>query len=85
MSLARAGPTRRGQPLRAARPGDDAEQDLGLTDPGPLPATRKSAASASSSPPPSAGSAIAATTGLGRAAISDMAAWGRAERSAISA
>ena len=42
------------QPLRAARAGDDAEQDLGLTQARRLPATRRSHAHASSSPPPSA-------------------------------
>ena len=35
-SLARAGPTSAGQPLRAAAAGDDAEQDLGLAEHGPL-------------------------------------------------
>ena len=52
--LGPARPDQAGQALGAAAAGDDAEQDLGLAELGPLDAIRKSQARASSQPPPRA-------------------------------
>ena len=67
-------PDQPGQPLGAAAPGEDPEQDLREARPGrSRRAMRRSHASATSSPPPSAYPLIAAITGRGIAGSASMA------------